>query len=446
MKADNRNVVPGSGARAVSALAIIQSILDRGEDAMAKQRYQDPKILTRADVSRPFFYILAAVPVVTAEGLIRKRQSFQLGFCDEITMREAKARKQQILAPINAGRCLIQSQISFRDLARKFEGARIPQLGAATQAKYRAHLQNHVLPAFGDMLLCEITRPTIEAWLNKKAEPQTVIVKRNGAEVTVEREGLGWWARMDLRNLLSAVFTKATEWNLWDGRNPCEGVSVGKKKVKRAKRIPGPDDLTKFLESIPDTAIIDADGARLIVVVAVVAGLRVSEVLGFQTGDIDPRAQTLHVERRQHRGDVDDPKSESARRVRQLGALANELLRYAAGRGPEDFIFQRKDGRLLDDRDLQQHVFRPAAESTGIYFEGFGMHTFRRLNITWRQEVGATPIEAQKAAGHASLDMTFLYTQTDEARERDHVARILDRLKPTEAAALAAMPTGGPIQ
>ena len=39
-----------------------------GEDAMAKQRYQDPKILTRADVSRPFFYILAAVPVVTAEG------------------------------------------------------------------------------------------------------------------------------------------------------------------------------------------------------------------------------------------------------------------------------------------------------------------------------------------------------------------------------------------
>ena len=60
--------------------------------------------------------------------------------------------------------------------------------------------------------------------------------------------------------------------------------------------------------------------------------------------------------------------------------------------------------------------------------------------------MGATPIEAQKAAGHASLDMTFLYTQTDEARERGHVARILDRLKPTEAAALAAMPTGGPVQ
>jgi integrase len=374
--------------------------------------------------------MLAAVPVVTAEGLKRKRQSFQLGFCDEITVRQAKARKQQILAPINAGRCLIQSQIPFREVARKFEDARIPQLGAATQAKYRAHLQNHVLPAFGDMLLCEITKPTIEAWLNKKGEPQTVTVKRDGIETAEERDGLGWWARMDLRNLLSAIFTKAAEWNLWDGRNPCEGVSVGKKKVKRAKRIPGAEDLTKFLESIPDTAIISATGARLIVVTAVVAGLRVSEVLGLQAGDIDARAETLHVERRQHRGDVDDPKSESARRVRQVGVFAHELLRYAAGRGPEDFIFQRKDGRLLDDRDLQQHVFRPAAEAAGIYFEGFGMHTFRRLNVTWRQEVGATPIEAQKAAGHASLDMTFLYTQTDEAREREHVGRILERLKP----------------
>jgi integrase len=294
-------------------------------------------------------------------------------------------------------------------------------------------------------LLCEITKPTIEAWLNKKGEPQTVTVKRDGIETAEEHDGLGWWARMDLRNLLSAIFTKAAEWNLWDGRNPCEGVSVGKKKVKRAKRIPGAEDLTKFLESIPDTAIISATGARLIVVTAVVAGLRVSEVLGLQAGDIDARAETLHVERRQHRGDVDDPKSESARRVRQVGVFAHELLRYAAGRGPEDFIFQRKDGRLLDDRDLQQHVFRPAAEVAGIYFEGFGMHTFRRLNVTWRQEVGATPIEAQKAAGHASLDMTFLYTQTDEVRERSHVAQILERLK-TGAGELAAMPAEGGVQ
>jgi hypothetical protein len=41
---------------------------------------------------------------------------------------------------------------------------------------------------------------------------------------------------------------------------------------------------------------------------------------------------------------------------------------------------------------------------------------------------------------HASLDMTFLYTQNDEAREREHVAQIMDRIK--SGPNLAAMTPG----
>jgi integrase len=408
---------------------------------MRGQRWQDPKIQIRSDVSRPFYFIRPFVPTVTPEGIVRKQKSIPLGFCDEMSMRKAQSKKQEVMATINQGRFMLQSQVPFSQIAKRFLEVRVPQLAASTQEKYRTHIENHIEPAFGKLRMCDIDKPTVEAWLNHKAEPIRVKLK-DGTEV--EQPRLSWWARQDLRNILSAIFTKAAEWKLWDGPNPCEGASVGKKKVKRAKRIPGADDLMKFLEALPDTAIIGADGARLIVITAVVAGLRVSEVLGLRPCDIKAEAQTLRVERRQHRGDIDDPKSESSRRVRQIGALAQELLRYASGRNADGFIFQRKDGGLIDDRDLQQHVFRPAAEVVGIYYEGFGMHTFRRLNVTWRQEVGATPIEAQKAAGHASLDMTFLYTQTDEAREREHVARILDRLKSTNK--LAAMKAEGGLQ
>jgi hypothetical protein len=79
-------------------------------------------------------------------------------------------------------------------------------------------------------------------------------------------------------------------------------------------------------------------------------------------------------------------------------------------------------------RDLQQHVFRPAAKTAGCYSKGFGMHTFRRLNITWRQEVGATPFEAMRAAGHANVSTTWLYTVTDHERERQQVDRIWHRV------------------
>lgn len=61
--------------------------------------------------------------------------------------------------------------------------------------------------------------------------------------------------------------------------------------------------------------------------------------------------------------------------------------------------------------------------------EGFGMHVLRRLSVTWRQTIGgAAPVEAQKQAGYTSLDMTMLYSQTDEDRERERVSKILDHL------------------
>jgi integrase len=131
---------------------------------------------------------------------------------------------------------------------------------------------------------------------------------------------------------------------------------------------------------------------------AVIAGGRVSEVLGLQLRDVHVETQTVEICRRWHRGDVDFPKSENSKRIRQVGSLVADLAQLGSGRPADAFLFGRENGLPPDDRDLQQHVFRPAAEAVGIYNEGFGMHTFRRLNISWRQEVGATPFEAMKAA------------------------------------------------
>jgi hypothetical protein len=99
------------------------------------------------------------------------------------------------------------------------------------------------------------------------------------------------------------------------------------------------------------------------------------------------------------RGDEANPKSEASKRLRQIGGLASVLLAYTACKPAHEYIFARPNGAALDDSDLQRDVFRPAAEAVGIYHEGFSMHVFRRLNVTWRQQAGATPVEAQKAAG-----------------------------------------------
>lgn len=424
-----------------SSLAIIKSIL---EDTLMK-KWQDPPIEIRGKAPHQYYEIRPYVPRPGSHGLKPQRKRIALGYCAETTMRKAQARKQEIMAPINAGKFILQAQIRFSELVEKYRDARLPKLGAATRSKYESYIANHILPVFGGSELADIDRQSIEAWLVNEGKPHSHELwagsitgpdaeSRTRGALRLEAKqysGLGSAALQDARNILSAIFTAAADWGLWQGQNPCQGVKLGRVTERREKRIPSAADLQLFLAAIPETCILPADTCRLMVLTAVVSGLRVSEVLGLEPADIGPG--TLTVKRRWHRGDMGPAKTAASNRIRQIGPLAEQLRTLGSGK---HYIFEREPGGLPDDRDLQQHIFRPAAEAVGIYFEGFGMHTFRRLSISWRQEAGATPFEAMKAAGHAKPDMTFLYTITDQAREREHVQAILNR----------AMPAGGAVQ
>ena len=76
-------------------------------------------------------------------------------------------------------------------------------------------------------------------------------------------------------------------------------------------------------------------------------------------------------------------------------------------------------GEPLDDRVILKDFIRPAAEQLGLYFPGFGWHSFRRQNITRIQDEGATRFDAQQQAGHSPPSMTDDYTIIDfERREK----------------------------
>ena len=395
-------------------LGMIREILGE-EDFMSRRRYQDPKIETRDDVQRPYYFVRVAIPKMTANGLTMKRVRHPLGFVDETTKKEAKARRGEVLDTINNGRAIVESQIRFRDIAKKFVDVRVPQLGAATQSKYALQIENHILPAFGNMKMCDIDKPAIEAWLTEKAQPTVVKGK--------QKEGLGWWSRVDLKGIMSGIFSAAKDWKLWSGDNPCHGVRIGKKSLVREKRILTAEKLRELLAALPDHV-------RLMVVIAFATGLRISEILGLKWQDINFESATLTVARRWHRGDVDVPKSEESKRTRQLGPLVEEFKRkYPGPHSSNKYIFAEYEGLPPDDRDINREILRPIAKRLGIYFNGFGFHTFRRQNISWRQTVGgSTPLEAQKMAGHAKVDMTMLYTITEAEREKEQVVRMLDRL------------------
>jgi integrase len=79
------------------------------------------------------------------------------------------------------------------------------------------------------------------------------------------------------------------------------------------------------------------------------------------------------------------------------------------------------------DSSVRKELHRAAA-AEGCDFPGLGPHSFRRANITWRQEVGGSSIEASKIAGHATVRMTEEYTIVQLGRQEELTRRIQEKL------------------
>ena len=73
-------------------------------------------------------------------------------------------------------------------------------------------------------------------------------------------------------------------------------------------------------------------------------------------------------------------------------------------------------------------ALKSAAAVEGCDFAGLGLHTLRRANITWRQEVGGSSIEASQIAGHASSKMTGEYTVVQLRRQEELTRRLQEKL------------------
>lgn len=83
---------------------------------------------------------------------------------------------------------------------------------------------------------------------------------------------------------------------------------------------------------------------------------------------------------------------------------------------------------------------RDGARAEDCDFRGLGLHCSRRANITWRQEVSGSAIEASKIAGHTTLEMTSQYTFVAPERQNELTRRIQGRL------AQAAAKTAGVVE
>jgi integrase len=185
---------------------------------------------------------------------------------------------------------------------------------------------------------------------------------------------------------------------------------------------------------------------KLVIETCIATGARISEVLGLKWKHLDLDAATIKIEQRVWHQDVGRPKSEDSRRILGIGDLAVRFREKAAKDGAkrEAWVFHQKraPGKPLWDSGVRDALHQ-AAQDESCDFSGLGPHSFRRANITWRQEVGGSAIEASKIAGHADLEMTGEYTFVAPERQNELTRRIQEKLANAGAKA-AAKPAAPP--
>src|SRR4030095_2679595 len=137
------------------------------------------------------------------------------------------------------------------------------------------------------------------------------------------------------------------------------------------------------------------------------------------------------IEQRVWHQDIGQPKTEGSRRLLGLGDLPERYRARARedGSDPDAFVFQQKraPGKPLWDSGVRDALHQ-AAEAEGCDFPGLGPPSFRRANITGRQQVGGSAIEASKIAGHSDLEMTGDYTFVTAKRQNELTRRIQKKL------------------
>ncbi len=392
-----------------------------------KQRVQHPGIIERKDRGDHYWYFRYRHDELLPDGTVKVTRKFHtIGpsrGAGALTRKQAEFERDKFLLERNAAPSKCEAAVASRqpietgtiifgrlaELWRKdyVDNPKV-KLAEPTRDKYRSRLDNHILPRWKDVRLAQMRTKDLLDWL--------------------QHECTSWHMMIDLRNIMSGIFTRAQEmWEILEETfaNPMRRVKVGRKWRVRPDRILTDEETADVFSRLPDPHL-------LICETCLSTSTGISEVVGLQLKHLDLRRGTIKIMQRHCRGDVDEPKTKNRKRLLALVDLVDRYEAWTKSQGitnPNDWLFPQDDDRKKPMWDSGvRKVLKKAARDADCDFPGFGLHSFRRANITMRQEEGASAIEASKIAGHATVSMTGEYTVVQLKRQEESTRAIQGRV------------------
>lgn len=273
-----------------------------------------------------------------------------------------------------------EPKILFRDFSKEYlkysKANKSP-----TSFERDVSIMYHLLQAFGDKFLTEITSALIERYKQRRLQS----IK----PATVNRE----------LACLKHMFSMAQNWE-YTKENPV-------KKVKLLKEPPG---RLRYLteKEIQDLLTVCQGRLYSIVFTALYTGMRKSELLYLRWKDIDFQNKTITLRK---------TKNNEMRIIPVNETLWREFrLLYLKRRGPYVFSNREKPYQNLDN------AFAKALKEAGI--KDFRFHDLRHTFASHLVMKGVDIRTVQKLMGHKNIKMTLRYAHLSPDHERTAINRL----------------------
>jgi integrase len=289
----------------------------------------------------------------------------------------------------------------------------------------RYHLEHHLLPAFGDRLLREITVRDVADLLDSLRE-------HGRAENTIA----------GALSTLQCVLRFAVR-NGWIPDSPVDKLEADERPHpnRLAHRVLGRDEIRRLLDAC-------LPAYRPLIATALYTGMRQSELLGLTWDDVEIPGGRVHVRAQLSRARSGAPccrvrlKTRSARRQiplsPQLAALLRGHREASKFNAASDWVFATRNGTPFHQRNVQRSALSRAAHSAGLDGDGARLrfhdlrHTFASHLIV---DLALDVVQVSRILGHASPATTLdIYAHLfDDAR---HAADIRARMSRSEFASI----------
>jgi integrase len=338
---------------------------------------------------------------------------------------EFAARKEMERQHLDINDPDFQGPYTFERLARHYveneldtdQDEAVVSKSPSTIGGYKRNLTNYILPRWGKDIALDIKPLQVERWLKG-------LKKSNHLKnPTVDK----------LRRLMNLIFKSAQRYGLIPREK-----EANPKKFVRCRVNSDYESLTVTPQQAWEMQLRLPIMESTLTLLAASTGMRISECLGLQWGDVDFVGEVIHVRRVWTAGQQGDPKSAASRAaVTMHPLLANRLkaLREWSIYSKEtDWCFpsfrlrgkKPRTGNML----VEDHL-RPIATKMGILKEGdtktrFGFHVLRHSLASFLVQQGKNATVVKEMMRHSDVQTTLnIYSH---GRSEDRMAAQADYL------------------